>query len=296
MMRPGRGSSQATWVDDVHTPRLAVAGVHLAVLWGFAVAQPYFDVVGSTPAFFAVRGSEPVDIVVFALGLALLPPLAMVALEALAGLMDLRLRQGLHLAFVAVLAAAVALQVLEALRPSGTSGVLIPLAVLAGAAFAVAYARVDAVRSMATVLAPAPLLFAALFLLSSPVSRLLSADEAAGVARAESRVPVVMVVFDELPVTSLLGPDGRVDRARYPNFAALAGRSTWYRNTATVDSATEYAVPALLDGRWPRKGALPTSTDHPGNLFTLLGASHRLHVAEPVTRLCPSALCGERDH
>ena len=53
-------------------------------------------------------------------------------------------------------------------------------------------------------------------------------------------------------------------------------------------------MPALLDGRWPRAARLPTLSDHPHNLFTLLGSSHRLHVAEPVTRLCPPALCGGR--
>ena len=88
-MRPRRSPSQATWVDDVHTPRPLLAAVHLAVLWGFAVAQPYFDVVGSTPAFFAVRGSEPLDIVLFAVGLVVLPPLAMVALEAQAGVHEI---------------------------------------------------------------------------------------------------------------------------------------------------------------------------------------------------------------
>ena len=299
MMRRGRSRSQATWVDDRHTLRhdlraLATGGVHLAVLWGFAVAQPYFDVVGSTPAFFAVRGSEPVDIVLFAVGLVLVPPLAMVALEALAGLVDDRLGRGLHLAFVAVLAAAIGLQALERLAPSGSGRALVALGLLIGAGFALAYARRPAIRSVTTVLAPAPLLFCVLFLFFSPVTRLLAADDAARVARVDSRVPVVMVVFDELPVTSLLGPDGRVDRGRYPNFADLEARSTWYRNTATVDSATEQAVPALLDGRWPRAARLPNLADHPRNLFTLLGSSHRLHAAEPVTRLCPPALCGRR--
>src|SRR4029450_5011762 len=59
MMRPRRGPSQATWVDDVHTPRPPLAAVHLAVLWGFAVAQPYFDVVGCTSALFAARAAGP---------------------------------------------------------------------------------------------------------------------------------------------------------------------------------------------------------------------------------------------
>jgi hypothetical protein len=41
-----------------------------------------------------------------------------------------------------------------------------------------------------------------------------------------------------------------------------------------------------------RPGELPTAADHPRSIFTLLGRSHRLHVEEPITDVCPDALCG----
>ena len=66
--------------------------------------------------------------------------------------------------------------------------------------------------------------------------------------------PVVMVVFDELPLTSLLDGRGRIDRFRYPNFAALAGDSTWYANATTVSDSTKLAIPSILDGRLPKVG------------------------------------------
>ena len=100
-----------------------------------------------------------------------------------------------------------------------------------------------------------------------------------------------MVVFDEFPLTSLLGRDGRVDRVRYPNFATLAARSTWYSRATTVFDSTTHAVPAILDGRRPREGSLPTLAQHPRNLFTLLGRSYRLNVSEEATHLCPRSLC-----
>lgn len=37
--------------------------------------------------------------------------------------------------------------------------------------------------------------------------------------------------------------------------------------------------------------ALPSAIDHPDTLFTLLSRTHRLEVSEPVTDLCPQALC-----
>ena len=41
---------------------------------------------------------------------------------------------------------------------------------------------------------------------------------------AAPTTPVVVMVFDELPTTSLMTADGRVDAERYPNFAAPGGR------------------------------------------------------------------------
>ena len=68
-----------------------------------------------------------------------------------------------------------------------------------------------------------------------------------------------MVVLDELPLTSLLARNGRIDRFRYPNFAGLARASTWYSNATTVSDATKFAIPAILDGRLPAPGGPPPS-------------------------------------
>ena len=63
-----------------------------------------------------------------------------------------------------------------------------------------------------------------------------------------------MVVFDELPLTSLIGDGGRIDAERYPAFAGLARDATWYRGATAVHDSTALAVPAILDGRYPRPG------------------------------------------
>ncbi len=119
----------------------------------------------------------------------------------------------------------------------------------------------------------------------------------AGPAQAAKRPtrPVVMVVFDELPLTSLLDGRGRIDRVRYPNFAALAGDATWYANATTVADSTKLAIPSILDGRCPRSACPPTHRGHPRNLFTLLrGSGYRLKVQEEATSLCPYRGCRRR--
>jgi hypothetical protein len=119
---------------------------------------------------------------------------------------------------------------------------------------------------------------------------------APGTAAAKTpQAPVVMVVFDELPTHSLLGRSGRIDYVRYPNFAKLAGDSTWYANATTASDATKLAIPSILDGRAPRPGLAPTAKAHPDNLFTLLHRrGYRMKVEEEATDLCPYPECKRR--
>jgi hypothetical protein len=100
-----------------------------------------------------------------------------------------------------------------------------------------------------------------------------------------------MVVFDELPLTSLMGPGGRIDAERYPTFARLARGATWYRAATAVHDSTALAVPAMLDGRYPRPGTRSDVYSHPANLFTLLAPSYEVNASEEATGLCPTSLC-----
>ena len=262
----------------------------VAALWGFAVAQPLFHLLGEHPEFFATRVSPRADIVAIAFGVALIPPILLMGTEWVAGLASRALAWGLQLAYVAVLGAAIALQVLalDAWLPG------LVIAVVAGAVAAVMYAESPAARSLLTVLSPAPVVFLAVFLLLSDVSPLVLGDtEEVQAAGDVPRAPVVLVIFDELPVHSLMSASGGIDARRFPNFARLAGDATWYRNTASVDQDTPYAVPAILDGRLPRRERLPVAADHPQSIFTLLGKRYELHVREDGTTLCPPSLCAK---
>src|SRR3954467_12053319 len=65
---------------------LAERGLHVAVLWSLAVAQPLFDLLEDNPEFFAARGASPGRIVACALAVTLVGPAAVLAVEWLAGL------------------------------------------------------------------------------------------------------------------------------------------------------------------------------------------------------------------
>src|SRR4029453_4100558 len=177
---------------------------------------------------------------------------------------------------------------------------LVAIGVAGGVAGGLLYASWDGLKLWLRYLAPAPLVFALVFLLISPVSKLVlpqpggTVDANAPGVRINPEHPVVMVLLDEFPVTSLLNSKSQVDARLYPNFAKLAGRSTWYRNATAVSGLTNWAVPAMLSGRYPTKAqeeASPTAAQYPDHLFTLLGRSYPVEQFQVVTQLCPADVC-----
>ena len=223
--------------------------------------------------------------------LVVLPPLLLLGIELLLGLIRPEVRRGAHVVFLGVLAALIAAQALKkSIDASDT--VLIALSVAIGAALAALWARAEPVRSFLNVLSPAPLVFLLLFLLSGQISELAFPDEAkARSIGGVSRAPIVVVLLDELPSNTLVDANDELDTERYPGFAELAKNATWFKNAYTVYDSTERAQPAIMDGDLPAKDRQPIPSDHPNSIFTLFAKSHRMNVSEEATSVCSPDLC-----
>jgi hypothetical protein len=270
-------------------------GARLAVLSAFALAEPLLDILGRNPEFFSVRRSSSGSIVLFALFLVFVPPAVLLAIELLVRLVSRRAATVVHLISVAGLVAVIVLHLLAHRETLTGVGALV-VAAAVGIAGALLYSRSRSVGSFLTVLAPAPFIFLALFLFDSDASKLVFVSHPhVQEQRIHSQTPVVLVVFDEFAPVALMDGKEDVDTARYPNFAALARDSTWYRSATTVQWLTEQAVPAVLTGIMPpqNRTQLPIYADHPDNVFTLLGGSYRVRAVESLTQLCPSKICRE---
>ncbi|WP_432906854.1 sulfatase-like hydrolase/transferase [Micromonospora matsumotoense] len=265
----------------------------VVALVGLAVTQPLLDVLGRSPDFFLFHRATSGDVLTLVAMVAVLPGAAVVLLGAATRLAGVRVRAVAHTVVVGLLLAGLAVQVGRQATP--LRGVpLVVVAVLVGAGGAVAHRRWSLPGRVLRVAALGPLVFVGLFLFASPASAVVlprAHEGAAGVAGPGSHPPVVMIVLDELPLVSLLGPDGRIDATRYPNFAALAGGSTWYRNATGVSGWTPYALPAVLTGRYPSTPAAPHYSQYPDNLFTALGGLYDIRAQESITRLCPPSRC-----
>jgi len=179
-------------------------GAHLAVLSGFALAQPLLDILSHNPEFFAIRRSSSTQIVLFALFVVFVPPAALLLVELAVAAANRATARVLHLVFVAGLVAVLLLHALtEGTLVSGAGALIVAGAV--GALGAALYARAGAVRSFLTVLVPAPLIFLALFFSSSGISKLVFVSTPhVKVTHVRARTPVVLIVFDEFAPVALM--------------------------------------------------------------------------------------------
>ncbi|WNM39639.1 sulfatase-like hydrolase/transferase [Micromonospora halotolerans] len=264
-----------------------------AALVGLVVTQPLLDVLGRSPDFFLFHRATRTDVLLLVALIAIAPTVPFALLGALGLIAPRPARAALHTLVVGLLLAALAVQVGRHVTP--LRGVpLLLAAVAAGAAAAAAHRRWRAIARVLRVAAVGPLVFVGLFVFASPASAVVlprGHGGAAGVAGAGAHPPVVMIVLDELPLVSLLGPDHRIDAARYPHFAELAAGSTWYRNATGVSGWTPYALPAMLTGRYPAEPIAPHYSRYPDNLFTALGGLYDIKAEESITRLCPPSRC-----
>ena len=150
------------------------------------------------------------------------------------------------------------------------------------------YGKSKTIRSFLTFLSMSIAIVPLVFLMH-PAFQTFGKAELLKMEKIQSKVPIVLVVFDELRLKSLLDRDGNIDRRLFPNFARLADHSVWFKNTQTVAEQTKYAVPAILSGLYPKTSVNRTpelSFVDNQNLFSLFKQTHRLNVFESTTGLC----------
>ena len=256
--------------------------LHLLALSGLALAQPLLDLLARQPEFLAIRRFAPWQIVALAAILVLVVPLPLLAV-ATAARAQPRLGRAVHLTLVGGLSALLALLALR--RTPLDGGWWLAAGLAAGLAAAFAYRGLGWLRQFVGLCSLGLILFPLAFLWAPGVRRQLIVDSnAAAVPASGARTPIVLLVADELTSTDLLDESGRLDARAFPNLAQLAAGATWFSRALTVSDLTEVAVPAMLTGRFPRSGSLPTARDHPQNLFSAL-PDYRIWANEPITRL-----------
>jgi hypothetical protein len=261
-------------------------------LSALVLAYPLFDVLSRSPEFFVARNSTIAHVLSLVGILCLVVPAMLFGVAQ--AIVRIRTSAG-HLVHEAIVTALVIGMVMTWLSRVDGLAVwpVLLLAAGAGLLFSVGYRRAIPVQLFVTALSPAVIVVPVWFLLNGGVRDALIpvADTAATVEFGEAP-PVVFVVLDELPLNSLLDENHAIDAGRYPNFAAFAQRSYWFRNATTVSSETMWAVPAIVSGIYPfERGSVPTRRYYPNNLFTVLNEQYEMTVFGRFLQLCPASRC-----
>jgi hypothetical protein len=263
---------------------------HILILFSLAVAWPIFEQVSQSPEFFIARRSGPIDLIVLVLTFILVIP------GFVAFAIGLVKRANPEAGVTILLTVLFILFLFLLLIPANRSLDWPSAAILFACSFAsllivIGYKKYSSIQTFLTFLAPAVLVIPGIFLMNDSISKLIFQKKISfPQIEIQSSTPIVLVIFDEFPLTSLLKDPETIDEELYPNFASLAKTATWYRNATTVSDFTTYAVPAILTGRFPRAEELPMIYDHPSNLFTALGHSYDLIAKEDGERLLPAEL------
>ncbi len=264
-----------------------IDALHVFVLASFAVAQPIYDRLSGRAALFVDQSmGMPVAYLLVALISVGLPTL-IVLIEGLVRYGSPRCYEALHRVVICVFLLLVAVPICKQFI------FLFPTAVVVGAIVAAVigtrlYLKYRTIRTMVTWAALGIVIFPLIFLVqfSSNFTRISPSSH-----RTDrwSPVPVVFLVFDEFCGSSLMTPEREIDAQRFPNFAALARDTTWFRNATSVNQSTSQALPAILSGCYPATSHYPVTANLPQNLFSELVtmAGYDLVAFEPVSGLAP---------
>ncbi len=220
----------------------------LILLFNLALTQPLLELLGQYVELFLARGSGSTQIIVQAAALAIGAPLALALFCLLFRAVHHQAGRVLHGLFF-FLAGLVALQALKRLLPSAPVALQLGLAAALGALLYLAWYRSSNLRALMYGGLVLPFLLGWLFLYNSPVEKLMGAAsvEVADVTIGKP-APVVLVVFDELPLASIMDREGDLDTELFPNFARL-GRTR--PGTGGHDGKWEHPESSAGDPRWP---------------------------------------------
>ena len=270
---------------------------HVIGLWALAVAQPILDLIGREPGFLLAHRLTGLPLTGLALGLALGVPLLLVTPLAFPTFRGNRTGRLWADGTRTILAGTFILQLLHWLP--GAAALI--LAIAGGATLVLGLRRYQGFSTFFAITAVTAVVAPVVFLLRPGVRGLIPTasetnyEPAAAIAEApeiEADVPIVFLVFDELPTSSIQLPDGSINEHRYPSFAKLAASSDWYPRATTTAIQTDRAIPALLTGKLAQRQGSAHYRDHPANLFTWLGrVGYRIVAYEAFGLLCPPAIC-----
>jgi len=195
--------------------------------------------------------------------------------------------------FITFLAALALLPIVKKITAENIPGTVI-LVVSIGLAFSFAYCKFSGPKLFLNYISPAILVFPVFFFFTPQIFVLAVPEYTPAdypMVSIPKNTPVVFLLLDEFPLSSILNEELMVDKHAFPNFARLANISHWFRNASTNYGFTGPAIQNILTGVEQDNSRFGTYKYFPKNLFTLLGHDYQVEAHESVLRLCPPHIC-----
>lgn len=275
------------------------AALEIVGLWTLTILLPLLELIGRDAPFLLHHRPDSLDLVVGLAVLAFGVPALLLLLEmTVKRLAGAAAHYRTHLAVVAVLVVVLLLGMLRKFGDPLPPWALLPVI---GALFwwvLQMQRRWPVLGGLFRILAAALPIVLAVFwgsvaaraaraTVTSEASRVHPTASMASTPPTDDLPTVVWVVFDELPLLSIVDANLEIDRHLCPNLAAFAETATWYRNAVTVWSSTSESIVSMLTGTVGELRAPPTRDRYPNNLLTWLESTHETRAVESVTSLAP---------
>jgi len=256
-----------------------------------AISIPLLGTLGEGATFFIEHDAKASDILLFAFGVYILPPIVLIGITH--GIKSVTNPSAANLFVSIALGLLAALWAMSLALRAPTAGT-IAVGLVFGVLVTWGYLSNPRVQSLVKIVGQISPIILIYFLVFTPVNKLILPEHVVlNDATGGAKTPVLMLVFDELSLAGLVTPEGKIDEGRLPNFARLQRMSTWYSEATTVSTSTHTAILAILTGTLPNDESLPVYSEYPHNLFTLLAGSHDIYAKESVSRLCPESECNK---
>jgi hypothetical protein len=275
--------------------------LHLA-LSAISIAQPFYSVTGKDLNFFVAWRMSGVEFTCLILLIYLAPPVITYSLVSIGSRLNRSLGRALSFAvfwlYISLAFLIAAQQQAHDILPTLNDAVMLSigavlLIVSAGLAWLL-FAKAK-VREFLQFFSALTLVFPALMLLRGYDVGVIQFSQVppAEKIKAENPPNVILIIYDELPVTTILDANGLIDRKKFPNFYQFAQGATWFANARSLSGHTESAVPSILAGRLRKDGTPATYKSYPNNIFYTLGPSYNVLDLQILTDLNPTKQPGD---
>ncbi|MFT7688603.1 MAG: putative membrane protein (Fun14 family), partial [Candidatus Azotimanducaceae bacterium] len=190
----------------------------LVSLSTLAFSLPLLSLLGAYPEFFTSHKIEAEHLLVFAFLVLFALPLILSLVIAFSSVINSRVTEVVQITFVFLLFVAISLPMINKFSfLSAEMGIGFALGL--GIVFGWAYKKGEKLRSSLLLISPLILILPLSFLFNAGIQDLAFPKKwtMSGASKEILPTPIVMVIFDEFTINSVINRQGEVDKVLYPN-------------------------------------------------------------------------------